>query len=333
MKMPRYSIARRYAYRGYRNFYGRVAEPGKPVRWISLGTKNKQEAEEWLRAAMMGRFASPEEKAVSLASASLKFLEGVESTHGSKSATAAAYSLKLGWFLKWASENGVEYLEDLDFAKASDYSLHLGSRYAPKTHREALRILRQFVSWSQKAYALTNWDPLSLLQPPKVAKRAKDFWTPDEVAAILEHAPDPDTRLFWAFMAYAGLRYAEALSMTRESIKDGMIRVVGKGNKEAFIPVGKALQKEIDRHPEWVFGGRGFTLNWSANVRLKSVLRQLGLDGNLHKFRHSFASNLLRANAPVPATARLMRHADATTTLSTYSHLIQEDLTKTADLL
>lgn len=333
MKLPRYSIARRYAYRGYKNWYGRVAEPGKPVRWVSLGTKNKKEAEEWLRAAMSGRFASTDEKAVSLASASLKFLEGVESAHGSKSATAGAYSLKLGWFLKWASENGVEYLEDLDFSKASDYSLYLGSRYAPKTHREALRILRQFVGWAQKAYALTGWDPLSLLQPPKVAKRAKSFWTPEEVVSILEHAPDPDTRLFWAFMAYAGLRYAEALSMTPAVIKDGMIRVVGKGDKESFVPVGESLQKEIDRHPEWVFGGRGFTLNWSANVRLKSVLKELGLDGNLHKFRHSFASNLIRSGANVKAVQGLMRHEDVKITLDTYSHLLQEDLKQTADLL
>lgn len=329
--LTRYSIARRYAYRGYRNWYGRVSEPGKPVRWISLGTKIKAEAEEWLRAAMSGRFVT-ESRAVSVASAALEFLKGQESAKGHDSATVAAYSQRLGWFTEWADGNGVEYLSDLDFSKASDYSLYLGSAYSAKTHREALRVLCQFVKWASVAYNMESWHPLDLLQAPKLAKRAKEFWTVEELSRILEGASDANTRLFWAFMAYAGLRHSEAVSVTPSDISDGVIRVVGKGDKESFIPVGEALEKEIARNPSWDFSG--YSNNCAANRKLQRVLRALGLGGgNLHKFRHSFASNLIRSGANIKAVQQLMRHEDVKITLDTYSHLLQEDVKGAADLL
>lgn len=69
---------------------------------------------------------------------------------------------------------------------------------------------------------------------------------------------------------------------------------------------------------------------------LRDAVEKAGLDSsdaNNHKFRHSFASNLLRAKVTVPSTARLIRHSNATTTLSTYSHLLQEDLKEAVDSL
>lgn len=47
---------------------------------------------------------------------------------------------------------------------------------------------------------------------PKVPKRAKAFWTPEEIDRILDNAPTPEFRLFWSLMAFAGLRHAEACS-------------------------------------------------------------------------------------------------------------------------
>ena len=61
----------------------------------------------------------------------------------------------------------------------------------------------------------------------------------------------------------------------------------------------------------------------------------IGIEGkaNPHKFRHSFASNLLRNGANVVAVSKLMRHFSPTITLNTYSHIIPDDLGKTLNLL
>lgn len=179
---------------------------------------------------------------------------------------------------------------------------------------------------------------MKTVRPPKLVKREKAFWTPAQIDAILDNAPSPEFRLFWALMAFAGLRHAEACTFGPSSIVDGRIRVIGKGNKEAFLPIGERLQKEIDRVEimDGMFSPSIFRGSNRCMDALRDAVEKAGLDSsdaNNHKFRHSFASNLLRAKVTVPSTARLMRHSSATTTLSTYSHLLQEDLKDAVDVL
>ena len=69
---------------------------------------------------------------------------------------------------------------------------------------------------------------------------------------------------------------------------------------------------------------------------LKKAVSAAGMpseDATNHKFRHSFISNLLRKGVNVPATARLARHEDPKVTMETYSHLLQEDLQESIDVL
>lgn len=329
MKVVTYSISRRYyRSRGFRTWYGRIKVPGKPPKWISLGTTSKAEADLWLRSAMMGRW-DPQKEAVSLRSATIKFLDGVSASKGKDSATHAAYGQRLGWLLDWCDDHGIDELEKLDFNRLSDYSLWLGEKYAPKTHREALRVVRQFCKWASTAYGLANWDPCALIQAPKVVKRSKDFWTAEQVDLIISHAPDPNTALMWAFCGYAGLRFQEAINVKPSDISGGRLRVIGKGNKESFVPVGEKLKAMLP--DSWDFSG--LHLNWSQNKRLKKVCDELGIEGhaNIHKFRHSYISNLIRAGVNVKAVQQLARHENVNITLDTYSHLLQDDLSDAAN--
>lgn len=333
MKVTRYSIIRRYAYRGNPTWYGGIGEPGRKTRYFSLATRSKAQAEAWLKAAMQGRFEDTPGKAVSVHSAALKFLEGVEGTHGGKSATLKAYDYRIRIWTGWCDANGVQDLHEFGVQQAQDYSLHLSSKYGSKTHREALRVLRQFCSWAKTAYRMEDWAPMDLVQPPKLKRRAKAFWTTEQVDAILDSAPDPQTRLFWSLMAFAGLRHSEAVQVGPSSFVEGRIRVVGKGDKESFVPVSDRLSSEMARCGDYSWSLE-LTNNYRANKALHGVTRALGIpDGGLHQFRHSFASNLIRSGANIKAVQQLMRHENVQLTLDTYSHLLQEDLKETADLL
>ena len=182
---------------------------------------------------------------------------------------------------------------------------------------------------------------MAFVKAPKLQKRKKDFWTPEQVDAILDAAPSADFRLFWSLMAFAGLRQAEAVAFGPSSLTDdGRLHVVGKGDKEAFIPVSGRLGREISRHgniSDGMFEKPEFKYSRS-NVVLREAVSRSGIksegESNNHRFRHSFASNLLRSGkVNVKSVQQLMRHENVQITLDTYSHLLQEDLKAAADAL
>lgn len=120
---------------------------------------------------------------------------------------------------------------------------------------------------------------------------------------------------------------------------DGKLRIVGKGNKEAFIPVGERLKNELKKVKlsEGMFTGKRFRTSERCMMHLRRAVEKAGLDptdATNHRFRHSFASNLLRSGkVNIRALGELLRHSDVRVSLDTYSHLLQEDLQKSVDVL
>lgn len=341
--MKRYSILQRYKSRGNLTWYGRISDGGL-VRYVSLGVTRKSDAQEWLNQQNARKFIPDamleEKKDRRIQQAINAFLDYAANMHGQESLTYKAYGTKLKNLMRWAERYDVSTLRDFNREKATRYVSFLCSDFAPKTAREIIRVSKQFCKWAGETFEMDDWNPMAFVKAPKVPKRKKDFWTPEQVDKILRAAPSPEFRLFWALMAFAGLRHAEACSFGPSSItEDGHLHVIGKGDKEAFLPISNRLKAEIDRYgtlSEGMFFKPEFKYSRS-NDTLRNAVEASGIvssgEATNHRFRHSFASNLLRASVPVPATARLMRHSDATTTLSTYSHLLQEDLSDAANAL
>ena len=341
--MKRYSILQRYKSRGNLTWYGRISDGGL-VRYVSLGVTRKADAQEWLNQQNARKFipdALLEEKRDRRIQQSINaFMDYVCNTHGPDSQTYKAYGTKLKNLMRWCERYDVSTLRDFNREKASRFSSSVCSDFAPKTAREIIRVSKQFCKWAGETFEIDDWNPMSFIKAPKIPKRKKDFWTPEQVDKILDAAPSPEFRLFWALMAFSGLRQAEACSFGASSItEEGMLHVIGKGDKEAFLPISNRLKYEIELYgkiSDGMFDKPDFKYSRS-NDTLREAVDASGIvssgKSNNHRFRHSFASNLLRASVPVPATARLMRHSDATTTLSTYSHLLQEDLSDAANAL
>jgi len=150
----------------------------------------------------------------------------------------------------------------------------------------------------------------------------------------------------------SGLRLSEMVSSNIPSIDwdDATIRVVGKGNKERVIPVGRMalkaikrwlsvrdqlpLKKQVISCPQALFlSERGDRLSArSVQTRLTQWARSKGLPGKLHPhmLRHSFASHLLESSQDLRAVQELLGHADISTT-QIYTHLDFQHLAQVYD--
>lgn len=343
--MKNYSISQRKKSRGNLTWYGRTFEDGKLVDEVSLKTTSKGEARMWLDAMNATRFIPenlissakktedrPVEEAVSA------FLTSVRSEKGPESATFKAYDSRLRKWVEWCGHMEIGSLRAFKRETAVQFFSDM-STDSPKTSRERIRLMRQFFGWCADTFGMEGYDPMKTVKPPKLVKRAKSFWTPDEIDRILDNAPDKQFRLFWSLMAFAGLRHAEACSFGPASLVDGKLRIVGKGNKEAFLPVGERLKKELKnvKLSDGMFTGKRFRTSERCMMHLRRAVEKAGLDptdATNHRFRHSFASNLLRSGkVNIRALGELLRHSDVRVSLDTYSHLLQEDLQKSVDVL
>lgn len=340
--MRSYSISQRKKSRGNLTWYGRTFEDGTLVSEVSLKTTRKADAKAWLDAMNASRFV-PEafrktEQDREIGPAVESFLTSVSTERGPKSATYRAYRSRLKSWVEWCGRKKITALREFTRELAVEFSGETAGTDSTKTAHERIRLMRQFFAWCAETFGMEGWDPMKTVKPPKVAKRSKTFWTPEQVDAILDHAPDALFRLFWALMAFAGLRHAEALSFGASSIVDGRLRIVGKGNKEAFVPIGKRLEEEFRRVEvsDGMFAGKRFRTSERCMMHLRRAVKACGLDpadATNHKFRHSFASNLIRSGANVKAVQQLMRHESVDITLDTYSHLLQDDLKASVDIL
>lgn len=173
-------------------------------------------------------------------------------------------------------------------------------------------------------------NPMKKVPRKKAVKNAFPFfWTVEQVDAILDSAPSPEYRVTWALMAFAGLRREEAATLRDGDIHEGYIHLVGKGNKMARVPVSRRLRAELERY------GRPLPGLASRTTVLKNAVDLSGIEcqgeATNHRFRHSFASNLIRAGADIKAVQILMRHENIQITLDTYSHLLGADLESAVD--
>lgn len=342
--MKRYSILQRYKSRGNLTWYGRISDGGI-IKYVSLGVTRKSDAQEWLNQQNARKFIPEsmlaEKKDRRLQVAVNAYLDNASSTHGPESLTYKAYCSKLKNLIRWAERHDVSTLREFNREKASEFASFICSDFAPKTAREIIRVCKQFCKWAGDTLEIDDWSPMTFVKAPKMQKRKKDFWTNEQVDRILDFAPSADFRLFWSLMAFAGLRQSEACAFGSKSINDdGMLHVIGKGDKEAFLPVSDRLKTEISRHgdiKDGMFDKPEFKYSRS-NETLRDAVERSGIksegESTNHRFRHSFASNLLRSGkVNIRALQQLLRHSDVRISLDTYSHLLQEDLTDAANAI
>jgi integrase/recombinase XerD len=290
------------------------------------------------------------------------FLQHLRHERGQAEHTQRTYAALLGKFLDWAAAQGLadwkavesrhlmnflEHERERPPADAPDASPRRLSTSSLYLEIAALRAFYRFAEtekllpanpaanlslprrWQRLPKALSNAEMDRLLQPEKPE-------TPQILCdqAVLE-------------LAYAsGLRLAELRGLRLEQLhlEAGFISVIGKGNKERVVPVGRqaiaALQRYLEggrprlvtsRSPAAVFLTRRGTSFAPVTLwlRIKQRVRRAGIERNVtpHMLRHSFATHLLEHGADLRVIQELLGHATISTT-EVYTHVAASRLTE-----
>ncbi|UTV29331.1 site-specific tyrosine recombinase XerD [Photobacterium atrarenae] len=198
--------------------------------------------------------------------------------------------------------------------------------------------------------AIREDDPSALLISPKLPKRLPKDITEAQVDALLD-APDPNDpielrdKAMLELLYATGLRVTELVSLTMEnvSLRQGVVRVTGKGDKERLVPMG---ENAVDWIEQFLASGRPVLLGEKSSdvvfpskrgkqmtrqtfwYRIKHYALLAGIDAETlspHVMRHAFATHLLNYGADLRVVQMLLGHSDLSTT-QIYTHVATERL-------
>ena len=273
------------------------------------------------------------------------------------------------------SEHSVEaYLGDVD--KLTQYLLHVQSPMTPA--QLTTDDLRKFLQWIASLHMtpasqgrilsglrsfykycileqIVRVDPTELLEGPKLKRALPDVLTFEEIeqmlAQINHSTPEGGrNRAILETLYSCGLRVSELVSLRLSCLYPdvGFIRVIGKGDKERLVPIGRDALKYIGIYKEQVrvhlaikpghedivfLNRRGAALSRVMIFYvIKDLAQKAGIRKNIspHTFRHSFATHLVEGGADLRAVQEMLGHESITTT-EIYTHLDREYLRKTLE--
>jgi integrase/recombinase XerD len=275
-----------------------------------------------------------------------QFLDAVWVEQGLSKNTLSAYSSDLRIFAKWLSDKSM-----LDVDKG-DLSRFLAARYAAGIgNRSTARILsslRRFYGYYIRENSLII-DPTLLIESPHIGRPLPISLSELDVELLLNAPEVTNTNGFrdktMLEVLYAtGLRVSELVGLKFEQIsfRQGVVRIIGKGNKERLVPVGEEAMSWMEaymiqarkkllgeRQCDYLFvtnRGDGMTRQAFWHI-IKRHAKKAGISKVLspHTLRHAFATHLLNHGADLRVVQLLLGHADLSTT-QIYTHIARERL-------
>ena len=278
-----------------------------------------------------------------------QFLDAYWAEHGAAKQTLASYRRDLEGLARWRDGAGGG-IGAADRAGLFDYlAWRTRHGYSPRSNARLLSALRAFYGLRVRRGERPD-DPTALLEPPKLPRSLPKALSESEIEGVLG-APDIASaeglrdRAMLELMYAAGLRVSELVEVpaTGLNLRQGVLRVQGKGGKERLVPLGEEAQHWLRRYldqarpqlaakrsPAALFLTRqGMAptrqLFWHLVKRYAAVA---GIDPRRispHGLRHSFATHLLNHGADLRALQMLLGHASLSTT-QIYTLVAREQL-------
>ncbi len=267
--------------------------------------------------------------------------------HGLSDNTLAAYRADLKFFAAWLQD------KPLPAANAADISAYMLLRQqqglAARSSARLLSCLRRFYADLTQRREIET-DPATLIDAPKLARRLPGVLSETDVELLLqapntEHSLGLRDRAMLELLYATGLRVTELveLSLQQLHMRQGCVRIIGKGDKERLTPFGEEAREWLERYarearPNILHGRqcdylfvtqRGDKMTRQAfwhiikNYAKLAGLRTEGLSP--HTLRHAFATHLLNHGADLRVVQLLLGHADLSTT-QIYTHIAQHRL-------
>ncbi|WP_447894417.1 site-specific tyrosine recombinase XerD [Vreelandella sp. GE22] len=220
--------------------------------------------------------------------------------------------------------------------------------YQLRSNARLLSSLRSFYRWAQ-LYGHIARDPLADVALPRVRPSLPNTLEEDEVERLLL-APDTATplglrdRTMLELLYACGLRVSELVGLSSDAVnlRQGVVRVRGKGDKDRLVPMGDeaiqwletyiknarpALMKDITRPA--LFPGRGDKAmtrqTFWHRIKIHAITANITRPLSPHTLRHAFATHLLNHGANLRVVQLLLGHSDLSTT-QIYTHVAQARL-------
>ncbi|KAB2824207.1 site-specific tyrosine recombinase XerD [Aliivibrio finisterrensis] len=278
-----------------------------------------------------------------------RFLDTMWMERGLSENTLASYRNDLVKLLQWLEDNHYK-CASISAMGLNEYQAYLVDKEYKQTSRaRMLSALRRFFQYLHRE-KIRGDDPTALLMSPKLPQRLPKDLSEEQVNDLLE-APNVDDplelrdRAMLELLYATGLRVTELVSLTMEnlSLRQGVVRVTGKGDKERLVPMGENavdwIQTFLDQGRPVLLGEKSSDVVFPSK-RARQMTRQTfwhrikhyaviaGIDTDKlspHVLRHAFATHLLNYGADLRVVQMLLGHSDLSTT-QIYTHVATERL-------
>jgi integrase/recombinase XerD len=275
------------------------------------------------------------------------YLDALWLEKGLSQSTLSSYRQDLMSFAQWIYDQTIDaHLTSLLLVSSGNLQGYLAERYKKKL---SARSTARFLSCCRGFYAyhiregLIQIDPVALIENPKQAKPIPKSLTESDVEKLLQ-APNVDDaiglrdRTMFEVLYACGLRVSELVGLTlnQVNLRQGVVRVMGKGSKERLVPMGDVAANWLVRY---VKESRPMLLKAPSDVLFPSMRGQqmtrqtfwhrikhwafvAGIEKPLspHTLRHAFATHLINHGADLRVVQLLLGHSDLSTT-QIYTHV------------
>lgn len=265
--------------------------------------------------------------------------------------TLYAYSKDVVKLAKWSIDNNLSptqiSLESLrEFLKITQLS--------PRSQARLVTSIKTFFRYLVYDEVLSV-DPTRLLSAPKIGRKLPDFLTAEEIDKMIKvidrSTPEGERNQVILEVLFAcGMRVSELINLHLTDIfpKQGVLRIIGKGDKERLVPIHDLGLKKLNDYIHQVrvhqviqpgeedivfLSRRGKRMARSSIFTfIKNTAISAGIKKNIgpHTFRHSFATALVNVGIDLRIIQQLLGHESITTT-EIYAHLSDDKLRKAID--
>ncbi len=277
-----------------------------------------------------------------------QFLDAIWMERGLSANTLGAYRADLMTLWRGLGERNIaiEQAERGDLLGFIARRVELGAK--PRSTARQLSSFRRFYRYILREGLRAN-DPTADIEMPRIGRSLPKSLTEDEVESLLQ-APLTDEplghrdRAMLELLYATGLRVSELINLKQSQVNfnQGVLRIVGKGDRERLIPLGDESQRWLrdfidgprmeillERQTDYLFPTRrGDRMTRQAFWHIiKRYATKAGIDKKLspHSLRHAFATHLLNRGADLRVVQLLLGHSDLSTT-QIYTHIAREGL-------
>ncbi len=277
-----------------------------------------------------------------------QFLDALWLEKGLSDNTRDAYRSDLALFNGWLQEQGVALPAAGRELILDHLAWRLDQSYKPRSTARFLSGVRGFYRYLLRE-KLIEIDPTLQVDMPQLGRPLPKSLSEDDVEALLQ-APDLSEpigqrdRAMLEVLYACGLRVTELVSLTLDQVnlRQGVLRVMGKGSKERLVPMGEEAVVWIERYRRdgrnEMLGGRPSDVLFPSLRgeqmtrqtfwhRIKHQAQVAGISKSLspHTLRHAFATHLLNHGADLRVVQMLLGHSDLSTT-QIYTHVARARL-------